>query len=79
MSTPSTSAQNHGHVDGPYGFGTLLRPIEAAGFWAAIGLPFLYLPLVLTGVETPAEQLAAALLIAVHMVALFVGRRHKAH
>ncbi|MFB6152827.1 MAG: hypothetical protein ABEJ27_01100 [Halodesulfurarchaeum sp.] len=75
MSSPSTTAHESGPVEGP-GLGSILRPIEAVGFWAAVGLPFVYLPLVITGLETGSEQLAVALLIAAHAVALYLGRHH---
>lgn len=76
MSSPSTSAQDGGSLGGYGGVGTLLRPAETLGFWAAVGLPFIYMPIILTGMETSPEQLAAAVLISVHVVALFVGRHH---
>lgn len=78
MSSPSTSAQEGNPFGGYGGVGTLLRPVETLGFWAAVGLPFIYVPIILTGMDTSAEQLAAAVLISVHVVALFVGRHHNA-
>lgn len=56
----------------------LIRPLEAVGFWAAVALPFLYVPLLISGLEGPSTQLAAMLLIGLHMAALIVGHRHKA-
>ena len=61
----------------PKGYGTLLRPVEAAGFWAAVGLPFIYVPLLLRGLETPSLQLTVAVLIATHVLALVLGRHYK--
>ncbi|MFB6082555.1 MAG: hypothetical protein ABEJ67_07025 [Halanaeroarchaeum sp.] len=55
----------------------LVRPVEAVGFWAAVALPFVYVPLLLAGVETSAEGLAVAALVAAHVVALVVGHRHR--
>lgn len=55
----------------------LLRPVEAVGFWSAIGLPFLYLPLLLSGPASTPEWLTAVGLIALHAVALYVGRSHE--
>ncbi|MFB6268114.1 MAG: hypothetical protein ABEI31_10675 [Halodesulfurarchaeum sp.] len=75
MSSPSTTAHDAGPVDGP-GLGSLLRPVEALGFWAAVALPFVYLPLVITGLETGSEQLAVALLLGAHVVALYLGRHY---
>lgn len=56
--------------------GMLLQPVEAVGFWAAVGLPFIYVPLILRGLETPTMQLAVAVLIAVHVLALVLGRHY---
>lgn len=58
------------------GYEDLLRPIEAVAFWAAVAMPFVYLPLLFTGVETSAEQIAVVALVAVHVVALVVGKRY---
>lgn len=56
----------------------LAKPFEAVAFWAAIALPFLYVPLLATGVTDQSSQLAALLLIGLHAAALVVGRRHHA-
>lgn len=58
------------------GYEVFLRPIEAVAFWAAVVMPFVYVPLLLAGVETSAEQVAVAALVAVHVVVLIVGRRY---
>ena len=58
------------------GIESVLRPIEAFAFWTAIVMPFIYLPLLLTGVETPSEAIAFGVLVAAHVVALVVGRRY---
>jgi hypothetical protein len=57
---------------------TLLEPFEAVAFWAAIGLPFLYLPLFVTGPDTTAGWTASIGLVAAHVVALYLGRSHNA-
>lgn len=57
---------------------TLLEPVEAIAFWAAIGLPFLYLPLMVSGPDTTAGWLASLGLVTAHVVALYVGRSHNA-
>lgn len=58
------------------GYEILLRSIEALAFWAAVVMPFLYVPLLLTGVDAPAERIAVAALVAVHVLVLIVGRRY---
>ncbi|MFB6085621.1 MAG: hypothetical protein ABEJ84_02245 [Halodesulfurarchaeum sp.] len=56
----------------------LLQPVEAAGFWAGVALPFIYVPLILRGLETPTIQLTVGVLIAAHVLALVLGRHHNA-
>ncbi|UWG48587.1 putative membrane protein [Halanaeroarchaeum sp. HSR-CO] len=58
------------------GYETILRPIEAIAFWAAVVMPFVYLPLLLTGLETSSEQVAVVALVAVHVLSLVVGKRY---
>ena len=60
------------------GVALLRRPIEALGFWSAIALPFLYVPLVVSGLQTSGTRYAFALLIALHVVSLVVGREYHA-
>lgn len=55
----------------------LFRPLEALGFWAAVALPFVYVPLIVTGVHTTSEVAAVAVLVAVHVLALVVGHRYQ--
>ena len=76
MSSPSSTAHDSGPLEGWLDPDRLLRPVEAVGFWAAVVLPFVYVPVILTGLDTPSEQLAVAVLIAVHVLALIVGRRY---
>lgn len=55
----------------------LRKPVEAVGFWAAIALPFLYLPLLIGGPAGAAEQTTCYGLMALHAVALLVGHAHR--
>lgn len=55
----------------------VVRPIEAVAFWAAVAMPFVYLPLLITGIETTSEAIALLALIALHVAALVVGRRYR--
>ena len=52
------------------------RAAETVGFWSAVALPFLYLPLMVAGPQSTAEWLSVAALVAVHAVALVVGHAH---
>ena len=80
MSTPSRSALTEAATDAvttprP---ATVLKPLEVVGFWAAVALPFLYLPLVVAGPSTAAEQTALASMMLAHALALVLGHRHRA-
>ena len=55
----------------------LFRPIEAIAFWSAITLPFLYLPLVLYGLETTQELTVFFSLLGLNVLALIVGHRYQ--
>lgn len=54
----------------------LIRPIEAAAFWMAIVLPFLYLPLLFYGLETTGQLLAFFGLLGLNIVAIVLGNRY---
>ncbi|GAB3033817.1 hypothetical protein [Natronobiforma cellulositropha] len=51
-------------------------PVRVAGFWSAIVLPFLYVPLLATGLSSAAETLAFLGLLALNVLALYVGHSH---
>ena len=59
---------------------TLARPLEFVGFWAAVALPFLYVPLLVqTRLQTPAETAIFLALLGLNVVALIVGHSYKRH
>ena len=53
----------------------LTVPVRCLSFWAAVSLPFLYVPLLFGGFSTEAQTAFVALLAA-HAVALVVGRNY---
>ncbi|ERH13326.1 MAG: hypothetical protein J07HB67_02364 [halophilic archaeon J07HB67] len=53
----------------------LATPLRAVGFYAAIGLPFGYLPLLADGVG-PADAPVVGVLLAANALALVVGHRY---
>ena len=75
MSTPSTH-DSRTASGGGLALGRLLWPVEALSFWAAVTLPFLYLPLLLFGTHSDAELLTCLALIVVHAVSLVLGHAH---
>jgi len=79
MSTPSITDLPSFPADGDDASlrKTLLWPLYRFAFWAAVVLPFLYLPLLATGLETETQTVAFVVLLACNVVALVVG--HPAH
>lgn len=55
----------------------LADPIRKIGFWTAIVLPFLYVPLLVTGLSTATETGTFLVLLAVNLLALYVGHAHR--
>jgi len=53
-------------------------PVRAIAFWCAAMLPFVYVPLLLFGLDTRRRAGAFALLVLAHVVTLVVGRSHAA-
>lgn len=54
----------------------IARSIEAVAFWSAIALPFLYVPLLVSGVRTGAQLSAFLTLLALHALAIVGGYRY---
>ncbi|GAA0229121.1 hypothetical protein ACFFQF_13015 [Haladaptatus pallidirubidus] len=57
---------------------SLSAPIQFVGFWTAVALPFLYVPLLATGLDTPGQFQTFLILIAVNLAALLLGHRYRA-
>ena len=51
----------------------LVTPVNRIAFWAAIALPFLHLPLLVSGLNSETKVLAFVFLLACNVVALLVG------
>lgn len=54
----------------------MAHPVEAVGFWLAVLLPLVYLPVLLLGLPTTWGLPAFLALIALHPVALAAGRTY---
>lgn len=72
----SRRERNHRTPSGQY-LGSLTGAIEMVGFWTAVALPFLYVPLFVTGLDTMPQRVTLVGLIALNIIALIVGHRHK--
>jgi hypothetical protein len=58
---------------------SVVKPVRFLGFWSAVALPFLHIPLLLTGLDGTPEVLAFLALFALNVVALVVGHGHGDH
>lgn len=56
--------------------GWLWASLRRVAFWAAVALPFLYVPLLATGIGSRVELLAFAGLVAAQVATLLVGHCH---
>jgi hypothetical protein len=55
---------------------SVLRPVRFLGFWSAVALPFLHIPLLLTGLNGAPETFAFLALFVLNVLALVVGHGH---
>lgn len=56
----------------------LVASIRVVSFWLAIVLPFLYVPLLATGLSDAAETFAFLGLFTMSVLSLYVGHSHRA-
>lgn len=74
-SRETTTRQGLGRRDHP-DLPWLWTSLQRVGFWAAVVIPFLYIPLLFTGIETLSEVVVFVVLIALNAVSLVVGHPH---
>lgn len=53
------------------------RSLRVASFWTAIVLPFLYVPLLVTGLSEANETIAFLGLLGLNLLALYVGHPYR--
>ncbi len=53
----------------------LPKTVEAVAFWSVIALPFVYLPLLLVGLERGSLQALFALLVALNAATILLGHQ----
>ena len=73
----SRRERNHRALPSGRILGLAAGAIEMVAFWAAVALPFLYVPLLVTGLGTAPRRIAFAGLLALNVTALIVGHRYK--
>lgn len=54
----------------------LKHPLQAAAFWGAVALPLVYVPLLAFGLDTNFRAQVFVGLLALHVLALFLGRSY---
>jgi hypothetical protein len=59
-----------------YAWRSVKQYSKCLAFWSAIGLPFVIVPLLLSGLATPAETMAFLGLLFTNVLALIAGRNH---
>ncbi|SNZ05580.1 hypothetical protein SAMN06269185_0896 [Natronoarchaeum philippinense] len=57
--------------------GSVVAPIRMIGFWSAVALPFLHVPLLATGLEGSQQTVTFLSLLALNLLALLVGYPHR--
>jgi len=55
---------------------SVLSPVRTVSFWAAVTMPFLSLPLLATGLDSPVEVVVFLSLVVLNVAALVVGHSH---
>ena len=55
---------------------TLRGPAQFLGFWSAIALPFLHVPLLVQGLDSSSTTLVFLGLLTANLLALYVGHGH---
>ena len=77
------SATDHGSAPGEHRAvlvrlrDSVVGGVEATFFWTAVVLPFLHVPLLLSGLSTTPETVAFAALLGLNVLALVLGHRHR--
>ena len=81
MSGASTTANDHSSLDSGSSVGATaiqmaMAPVRFVAFWAAVALPFLYVPLLFDGIDG-GRAIVFLGLLAANAVALVVGHGHR--
>lgn len=79
-STPAHRTDGSTEFETPWQFATVARrklfaSVQFLGFWTAVALPFVYLPLLYQGTLTP-TSIPFATLVGLNVLAVLVGHGH---
>jgi hypothetical protein len=75
--TPSTPDPSTTTLRSRIGLETILKPVRATSFYAALALPLAYVPLLVSGLESVSQTTTFALLLGLHVLALAAGHGHQ--
>ncbi|MFC6768231.1 hypothetical protein [Natrinema soli] len=76
-SSPSSERRDDEHGALERATPGLATPIRAAGFWTAIAMPILYVPVLATGLSSSFDGLLFLGLLLGNLLALYVGHAHR--
>jgi hypothetical protein len=76
-STPAASDASHTSRRSRVGLESILAPVRATSFYAAVALPLVHVPLLLGGLNSAPDASAFALLLLVNLVAFVLGHGHR--
>lgn len=78
--TPRNETESSPGSDKPSLYRTIGRTVrgsvETLGFWTAVTMPFLHLPLLFSGLERNVEIIAFLSLVTINAIALLIGHQH---
>jgi hypothetical protein len=71
------AANRHGSLAGRAAHYAPTRTVVSAAFWLAVVLPFVHVPLLVAGIDTPGRLSAYFGLLALNVLCLAVGHHHE--
>jgi len=76
VSTMSTSTPSTPDLRSRINLESVLKPVRATSFYAALALPLAYVPMLVSGLESVSQTTTFALLLGLHVLALAAGHGH---
>ena len=73
VTRPGTEAESQRNSRPRRAMSALKEPLQFLGFWTAIALPFVHIPLLLQGLDGPHVTAAFLALLVANLFALYVG------
>jgi hypothetical protein len=76
-STPSAPDASHSSLRSRVGLETIVAPLRATSFYAAVALPLAYVPMLVSGLDTVPQTVTFLVLLALNLVAFIAGHSHE--